>query len=87
MGKKVRGDGSESMEERLRVGSVDAFQGKEFDVVLLSCVRTYTPAKPLHNAADNAEREKQLNRQFGFTLTQPNERSHESSAANADLRR
>lgn len=27
-------------EERLRVGSVDAFQGKEFDVVLLSIVRT-----------------------------------------------
>ncbi|MBE9396813.1 AAA family ATPase [Pontibacterium sp. N1Y112] len=26
--------------ERLRVGSVDAFQGKEFDVVLLSIVRT-----------------------------------------------
>ncbi|MBW8455861.1 MAG: AAA family ATPase [Pseudomonas sp.] len=69
--RKVRGDGSESMEERLRVGSVDAFQGKEFDVVLLSCVRTYTPAKPLHNADDNAEREKQLNRQFGF-LRLPN---------------
>ena len=39
--RKVRGDGSVSLEERLRVGSVDAFQGKEFDVVLLSCVRTY----------------------------------------------
>ena len=27
-------------EERLQVGTVDAFQGKEFDVVILSCVRT-----------------------------------------------
>ena len=32
-------------EEGLRVGSVDAFQGKEFDVVLLSCVRTFYQPK------------------------------------------
>ncbi len=69
--RKVRGDGTESLEERLRVGSVDAFQGKEFDVVLLSCVRTYHPAKPGQEAGDAAEREKQLNRQFGF-LRLPN---------------
>ena len=29
--------------ERLRVGTVDAFQGKEFDIALLSCVRTPPP--------------------------------------------
>lgn len=70
--RKVRGDGSVSQEERLRVGSVDAFQGKEFDVVLLSCVRTYTPAKP-GSAMDieAADHEQQLNRQFGF-LRLPN---------------
>ncbi|MCY1265471.1 putative DNA helicase [compost metagenome] len=70
--KKVRGDGSVSLEERLRVGSVDAFQGKEFDVVLLSCVRTYQQARPGQASGDAADdREKQLNRQFGF-LRLPN---------------
>ncbi|ENG1323568.1 AAA family ATPase [Pseudomonas aeruginosa] len=70
--KKVRGDGSVSLEERLRVGSVDAFQGKEFDVVLLSCVRTYQQARPGQACDDAADdREKQLNRQFGF-LRLPN---------------
>ncbi|MNL56052.1 hypothetical protein D3C87_1795160 [compost metagenome] len=60
------------MEERLRVGSVDAFQGKEFDVVLLSCVRTYQSAKPNSASEDEeTDREKQLNRQFGF-LRLPN---------------
>lgn len=70
--RKVRGDGSVSLEERLRVGSVDAFQGKEFDVVLLSCVRTYQSARPAQVSEDEtADHEKQLNRQFGF-LRLPN---------------
>lgn len=70
--RKVRGDGSVSLEERLRVGSVDAFQGKEFDVVLLSCVRTYQQARAVQVAEDAAaDREQQLNRQFGF-LRLPN---------------
>jgi len=49
-------------EERIRVGSVDAFQGKEFDVVLLSMTRsnTYTGLE-----------EAQLNKKFGF-LQLPN---------------
>lgn len=69
--RKVRGDGSVSLEERLRVGSVDAFQGKEFDVVLLSSVRTYRPARPGQAPEDEADHEKRLNRQFGF-LRLPN---------------
>ncbi|MEA9426162.1 DEAD/DEAH box helicase [Aeromonas caviae] len=70
--RKVRGDGSVSLEERLRVGSVDAFQGKEFDIVLLSCVRTYQQARPGQSSGDVvADRERQLNRQFGF-LRLPN---------------
>ncbi|CBJ80612.1 hypothetical protein XBJ2_730003 [Xenorhabdus bovienii str. Jollieti] len=72
LARKVRGDGSISYEERLRVGSVDAFQGKEFDVVLLSCVRTFDPSKPALGAQDDAAaREAQLNRRFGF-LRLPN---------------
>lgn len=65
-------------EEGLRVGSVDAFQGKEFDVVLLSCVRTWHKPKPAKHP-NNSEPEKsaeesletQLNRMFGF-LRLPN---------------
>lgn len=33
------------MEEKLRIDTVDAFQGKEFDIVLLSMVRSGAPAK------------------------------------------
>lgn len=70
--KKVRGDGSIHQEERLRVGSVDAFQGKEFDVVLLSCVRTYQPAQRTSKTyPDPLSLEHQLNKQFGF-LRLPN---------------
>ncbi|GLR62804.1 DEAD/DEAH box helicase [Marinospirillum insulare] len=67
--RKISTDGSVSLEERLRVGSVDAFQGKEFDVVLLSCVRTSKRIKM--PATEPKEREKQLNWQFGF-LRLPN---------------
>ncbi|MCV6587818.1 MAG: AAA domain-containing protein [Marinobacterium sp.] len=45
--------------EKLRVGSVDAFQGKEFDVVLLSLVRTAPKQKTL-------EGDEALNRAYGF---------------------
>lgn len=64
-------------EEGLRIGSVDAFQGKEFDVVLLSCVRTWQTykANQQHLTDDNQSsenlREAQLNRMFGF-LRLPN---------------
>lgn len=73
--RKINSDGSVNMEERLRVGSVDAFQGKEFDVVLLSSVRTYRPfnvkAGVQHNLSEEELREDQFNRQFGF-LRLPN---------------
>lgn len=57
-------------EERLRVGTVDAFQGKEFDVVLLSNVRT--SRKKLDSTVLSPEqREAQLNAKYGF-LRLPN---------------
>lgn len=45
-------------EERFRVGSVDAFQGKEFDVVLLSTVRSWKEPKEITQDT--------LNTQLGF---------------------
>jgi hypothetical protein len=47
----TRADGT--VEERLRVGSVDAFQGKEFDVVFLSTVRSNDRANYGHLAIPN----------------------------------
>jgi superfamily I DNA and/or RNA helicase len=46
--------------ERLRVGTVDAFQGKEFDVVLLSMVRS-------NRAVDGTERERR--RKYGHLMS------------------
>lgn len=51
--------------ERFRVGTVDAFQGKEFDVVLLSCVRTTPKSTSLPTQPPEA-RDTELNRRFGF---------------------
>lgn len=50
--------------ERLRVGTVDAFQGKEFDVVILSPVRSNDVKIPENcNGKDNP-----LNRKYGHLL-------------------
>tara|TARA_R110002167_G_C12704686_1_gene654213 strand:+ start:3291 stop:6824 length:3534 start_codon:yes stop_codon:yes gene_type:complete len=75
---KLKQDDTTSSEEGLRVGSVDAFQGKEFDVVFLSCVRTWHPQKPAKDGQKKASNEGQtdghetaLNRMFGF-LRLPN---------------
>lgn len=51
-------------EERLCVGTVDAFQGKEFDIVLLSIVRTDAPLR-------GEDRERALTQKYGF-LRLPN---------------
>lgn len=46
---------SPSGAERLRIGTVDAFQGKEFDVVLLSAVRSNQAAVSLPANPDEAD--------------------------------
>lgn len=50
-------------EERLRVGTVDAFQGKEFDVVLLSIVRAND--KKIPSQKEGVERDRLLNGKYG----------------------
>jgi len=52
-------------DERLRVGTVDAFQGKEFDVVFLSLVRTL-PHNLTITGLDETQNEKLLNTTYGF---------------------
>ncbi|MDO4683248.1 MAG: AAA domain-containing protein [Lautropia sp.] len=52
-----------SGDERIRVGTVDAFQGKEFDVVLLSVVRSRAPVNERNLSED--EREALWNRAYG----------------------
>ena len=52
-----------SGDEKLRIGTVDAFQGKEFDVVLLSVVRSNT--RPLSTGDEAAVYEKAANGKFG----------------------
>jgi len=50
-------------DERLRIGTVDAFQGKEFDVVLLSVVNTSEIRLP--GMEDAVAREKAANAKYG----------------------
>lgn len=51
-------------EERLRVGTVDAFQGKEFDIVILSVVRANSHSYRSPEESQEA-RDKRLTRRFG----------------------
>lgn len=48
----------------LEVGTVDAFQGKEFDIVFLSIVRSSVDRGPVANEGFE-DREKRLNRRYG----------------------
>lgn len=59
--------------ERLRVGTVDAFQGKEFDIVLLSAVRSNTRQveipTPEPEAAERERFESQASGRYGHLRT------------------
>lgn len=54
---------TESGDERLRVGTVDAFQGKEFDVVFLSIVRANDSV--VSDQKVGSDRERLLNGKYG----------------------
>lgn len=52
-------------DERLRIGTVDAFQGKEFDVVFVSLVRTLPKDFNVEGLGDR-EKDEALTRAYGF---------------------
>lgn len=59
-------------EEYIKVGTVDAFQGREFDVVYLSIVRsnhdTITPKPEDDDKKILIQREKELRKKYGFLM-------------------
>lgn len=60
-------------EEYIKVGTVDAFQGREFDVVYLSMVRSNTEnvrpkPKDVNNRQEILERDKELRKKYGFLM-------------------
>lgn len=60
-------------EEYIRVGTVDAFQGREFDVVYLSMVRSNTKRVRPNPGADAKkqeilDRDKELRKKYGFLM-------------------
>ena len=57
--------GNAACPERLRVGTVDAFQGKEFDIVLLSAVRSNDLSIKTTALDDPAAFEKAASRKYG----------------------
>ena len=63
------GEGAGSGAERLRIGTVDAFQGMEFDVVFLSMVRT---AKRIPEPEDDPDALNLQTRRLYGHLTSPN---------------
>ena len=67
------GEAGEPAPGRLRIGTVDSFQGMEFDVVFLSMVRSsrQVPGAPGTDPAERAVRARQERRAYGH-LTSPN---------------
>jgi superfamily I DNA/RNA helicase len=60
-------NGKEKIEERLRIGTVDAFQGMEFDVVFLSMVRS---PKNIPQLSSNENNEKIKAQTFGHLMSE-----------------
>jgi energy-coupling factor transporter ATP-binding protein EcfA2 len=67
---EIRGDAPENAGgwERLKIGTVDAFQGREFDIVLLSAVRSNRDPLPSVTEPDDPELERWKRRAFGHLL-------------------
>ena len=64
-------DGKVKEEERLRIGTVDAFQGMEFDVVFLSMVRSRgTERLPSYSKMERKEVEKVKRAVFGHLISE-----------------
>ena len=57
--------GKNKGDERLRIGTVDAFQGKEFDVVFVSLVRTLPETFQI-DELDDQKRDQRLTQAYGF---------------------
>ncbi|MCD6346878.1 MAG: AAA family ATPase, partial [Bacteroidales bacterium] len=60
----------ENDEERLRIGTVDAFQGMEFDIVFLSMVRTQEPKRLENWIKKEADYEKVKRGVFGHLMSE-----------------
>ena len=63
-------DGKKITEERLRIGTVDSFQGMEFDVVFLSMVRTQNMDKLPQNIKNETDQKTKAGLLFGHLMSE-----------------
>jgi hypothetical protein len=63
-------NGKEEMEERLRIGTVDAFQGMEFDIILLSMVRSLNPDHLPPHIRNESDYRKKQQKIFGHLMSE-----------------